>query len=209
MCEQAHLHRHSARHRATRRRSQPPKSSSVIEACGGPAMAETHGRPATSTRCCFVAVWAASHGVLLWSSARSKRKLHGQPLVTSRPLALVEPAVCVCPGVVLLLASRASNCGTSCPRSGQLAAAAPVSRRLLKSRRGSRVSPKRQEGNDNVDNLEPEDVVALTIASVAMAEMPLAGTNWIPVALPGHVGPPPGGAPGRAAGTGGLRVTAE
>jgi methylamine---glutamate N-methyltransferase subunit C len=31
----------------------------------------------------------------------------------------------------------------------------------------------------NVHNLEPEDL-ALTSESVAMAEVPLAGTNWIP-----------------------------
>lgn len=31
-----------------------------------------------------------------------------------------------------------------------------------------------------VHNLEPEDLVALTIESMAMATMPLAGMNWIP-----------------------------
>jgi hypothetical protein len=90
-----------------------------------------------------------------------------------------------------------------------LAATAPVSRRLLKSRQGSRVTRNGTRINANVHNLEPEDLVALTIESVAMAKVPLAGTNWIPGALPGHVGPPPGGTRGRAAGTGGLRVTAE
>jgi glutamate synthase domain-containing protein 2 len=35
-------------------------------------------------------------------------------------------------------------------------------------------------GKSNVHNLEPEDLVALTIESAAMAKVPLAGTNWIP-----------------------------
>jgi hypothetical protein len=29
-------------------------------------------------------------------------------------------------------------------------------------------------------NLEPEDLVALTIEAAAMARVPLAGPNWIP-----------------------------
>jgi len=35
-------------------------------------------------------------------------------------------------------------------------------------------------GKNHVHNLEPEDLVALTIESAAMAQVPLAGTNWIP-----------------------------
>jgi methylamine---glutamate N-methyltransferase subunit C len=35
-------------------------------------------------------------------------------------------------------------------------------------------------GKSHVLNLEPEDLVALTIESAAMAKVPLAGTNWIP-----------------------------
>ena len=35
-------------------------------------------------------------------------------------------------------------------------------------------------GKSNVHNLEPEDLVALTVESAAMAGVPLAGTNWIP-----------------------------
>ncbi len=35
-------------------------------------------------------------------------------------------------------------------------------------------------GKSNVHNLEPEDMVALTIEAAAMARIPLAGTNWIP-----------------------------
>jgi glutamate synthase domain-containing protein 2 len=35
-------------------------------------------------------------------------------------------------------------------------------------------------GKSNVHNLEPEDLVALTIEAAAMARVPLAGTNWIP-----------------------------
>lgn len=35
-------------------------------------------------------------------------------------------------------------------------------------------------GKSHVHNLEPEDMVALTIESAAMARVPLAGTNWIP-----------------------------
>jgi methylamine---glutamate N-methyltransferase subunit C len=35
-------------------------------------------------------------------------------------------------------------------------------------------------GKSRVHNLEPEDLVALTIEAAAMAQVPLAGTNWIP-----------------------------
>lgn len=35
-------------------------------------------------------------------------------------------------------------------------------------------------GKAHLRNLEPEDLVALTIESAAMARVPLAGTNWIP-----------------------------
>ena len=35
-------------------------------------------------------------------------------------------------------------------------------------------------GKTHVHNLEPEDLVALTIEAAAMARVPLAGTNWIP-----------------------------
>ena len=35
-------------------------------------------------------------------------------------------------------------------------------------------------GKSHVLNLEPEDVVALTVEAAAMAKVPLAGTNWIP-----------------------------
>ncbi|GBD50402.1 FMN-binding glutamate synthase family protein [Methylopila sp. Yamaguchi] len=35
-------------------------------------------------------------------------------------------------------------------------------------------------GKSHVHNLEPEDLVALTIEAAAMANVPLAGTNWIP-----------------------------
>ncbi len=35
-------------------------------------------------------------------------------------------------------------------------------------------------GKSHVHNLEPEDMVALTLESAAMAKVPLAGTNWIP-----------------------------
>lgn len=35
-------------------------------------------------------------------------------------------------------------------------------------------------GKSHVHNLEPEDMVALTIESAAMARVPLSGTNWIP-----------------------------
>jgi glutamate synthase domain-containing protein 2 len=35
-------------------------------------------------------------------------------------------------------------------------------------------------GKSNVHHLEPEDLVALTVESAAMAKVPLAGTNWIP-----------------------------
>ncbi|MEM9782512.1 MAG: glutamate synthase-related protein, partial [Pseudomonadota bacterium] len=35
-------------------------------------------------------------------------------------------------------------------------------------------------GKSDVRNLEPEDLVALTVEAAAMAQVPLAGTNWIP-----------------------------
>ncbi len=35
-------------------------------------------------------------------------------------------------------------------------------------------------GKSHVHNLEPEDLVALTVESAAMAKVPLAGTSWIP-----------------------------
>jgi len=35
-------------------------------------------------------------------------------------------------------------------------------------------------GKSHVHNLEPEDLVALTIEAAAMAKIPLAGTDWIP-----------------------------
>jgi glutamate synthase domain-containing protein 2 len=35
-------------------------------------------------------------------------------------------------------------------------------------------------GKSHLHNLEPEDLVALTMEAAAMARVPLAGTNWIP-----------------------------
>ena len=35
-------------------------------------------------------------------------------------------------------------------------------------------------GKSHVHNLEPEDMVALTVEAAAMARVPLAGTSWIP-----------------------------
>jgi hypothetical protein len=35
-------------------------------------------------------------------------------------------------------------------------------------------------GKSHVLNLEPEDMVALTVEAAAMAQVPLAGTAWIP-----------------------------
>jgi glutamate synthase domain-containing protein 2 len=35
-------------------------------------------------------------------------------------------------------------------------------------------------GKSDVHNLEPEDLVALTVEAAAMAQVPLAGTGWIP-----------------------------
>ncbi|MBW3603791.1 MAG: FMN-binding glutamate synthase family protein [Actinobacteria bacterium] len=35
-------------------------------------------------------------------------------------------------------------------------------------------------GKSSVHNLEPEDLVALTIEAAAMAQVPLAGTDWVP-----------------------------
>jgi len=38
----------------------------------------------------------------------------------------------------------------------------------------------RASGKNDIHNLEPEDLCALTVESAAMARVPLAGTNWIP-----------------------------
>jgi glutamate synthase domain-containing protein 2 len=35
-------------------------------------------------------------------------------------------------------------------------------------------------GKSHLRNLEPEDLVALTVEASAMARVPLAGTTWIP-----------------------------
>ena len=35
-------------------------------------------------------------------------------------------------------------------------------------------------GKSHVHNLEPEDLCALTMEAAAMAQVPLAGTNWWP-----------------------------
>jgi len=42
----------------------------------------------------------------------------------------------------------------------------------------------RANGKSHVHNLEPEDLVALTVEAAAMAHVPLAGTNWIPGSSP-------------------------
>ena len=39
-------------------------------------------------------------------------------------------------------------------------------------------------GKNHVHNLEPEDLVALTVESAAMAGVPLSGTNWVPGQTP-------------------------
>jgi methylamine---glutamate N-methyltransferase subunit C len=43
-------------------------------------------------------------------------------------------------------------------------------------------------GKSHIHNLEPEDLVALTIEAAAMAKVPLAGTNWIPGTAAGGSG---------------------
>ena len=35
-------------------------------------------------------------------------------------------------------------------------------------------------GKSHLHNLDPEDLVALTVESAAMARVPLAGTSWVP-----------------------------
>ena len=35
-------------------------------------------------------------------------------------------------------------------------------------------------GKSHVHNLEPEDLVALTVEAAAMSKVPLAGTSWVP-----------------------------
>ncbi len=39
-------------------------------------------------------------------------------------------------------------------------------------------------GKSHVHNLEPEDMVALTVEAAAMAKVPLAGTSWVPGLTP-------------------------
>jgi methylamine---glutamate N-methyltransferase subunit C len=39
-------------------------------------------------------------------------------------------------------------------------------------------------GKSDVHNLEPDDLAALTVEAAATAQVPLAGTSWIP----GHAG---------------------
>jgi glutamate synthase domain-containing protein 2 len=40
-------------------------------------------------------------------------------------------------------------------------------------------------GKSDVHHLEPEDLAALTIEAAAMAQVPLAGTDWVPGLRPG------------------------
>ena len=35
-------------------------------------------------------------------------------------------------------------------------------------------------GKSHIVNLEPEDLAALTVEAAAMAQVPVAGTDWIP-----------------------------
>ena len=51
---------------------------------------------------------------------------------------------------------------------------------LYADRTGSPETIARACGKSHVHNLEPEDLVALTVEAAAMARVPLAGTNWIP-----------------------------
>ncbi len=54
-------------------------------------------------------------------------------------------------------------------------------------------------GKSHVHNLEPEDLVALTVEAAAMARVPLAGTSWIPgLTAPSGARQPPRQAPGRS-----------
>ena len=45
---------------------------------------------------------------------------------------------------------------------------------------GSAAAMARACGHNHVHNLEPEDLCALTMEAAAMAQVPLAGTNWYP-----------------------------
>jgi len=47
-------------------------------------------------------------------------------------------------------------------------------------------------GKTHVHNLEPEDLVALTVEAAAMAKVPLAGTDWIPGLAPQDASGPRG-----------------
>ena len=46
-------------------------------------------------------------------------------------------------------------------------------------------------GKSHVHNLEPEDLVALTVEAAAMAKVPLAGTDWIRASRHGTPCAPP------------------
>jgi glutamate synthase domain-containing protein 2 len=50
----------------------------------------------------------------------------------------------------------------------------------LKSMAMELVALARACGKSNVHNLEPNDLVALTLEAAAMAQVPLAGTDWVP-----------------------------
>ena len=41
-------------------------------------------------------------------------------------------------------------------------------------------------GKSHIHNLEPDDMVALTVEAAAMSGIPLAGTNWVPGSEPGE-----------------------
>jgi hypothetical protein len=66
-----------------------PRGGVRIEACDGPAMVETHRRPATVTRFCFVALAATYRRLLLPDSDGSKQK-RAYPPRTARLVPVVR-----------------------------------------------------------------------------------------------------------------------
>ena len=69
---------------------------------------------------------------------------------------------------------------TSWPRASTPSSAAAGSANYLRTMVLEAQTIARACGKSHVHNLEPEDLVALTIEAAAMARVPLAGTGWVP-----------------------------
>jgi hypothetical protein len=73
------------------------EESSEIEACGGPAIAETYRCPATATRFCFVAHAGARRQLLLRLPRDHKQQREREQSRRSRSRAFVEVVMAVWP----------------------------------------------------------------------------------------------------------------